>query len=315
MIKLNNTHDLSYRLAIIDLGTNSVRLDIYRINKKKAIRVYRDKVMVRLGDGVFKSGKLSQASMKRTIDVFVGFKKHMINMRVNRIVAFGTSALRTASNSKDFLNLLKAKTGVQVRIISGAEEGRLIAQGIMENIDTPKGWYALVDIGGGSTEISICFKNKIKSCHSFKLGANRLQQMFFKTIPPVFKRGELHPVLALRQYLKTELISLSRFCEKREIALMIGSSGTIRSVGKILKENGGSHDKLLRSEISALASELQLMTRDEIKSIKGLEAKRVDLILPGAILLDEILIALKTSQVKVTELALRDGILHQEITF
>ncbi|MEQ1666746.1 MAG: hypothetical protein ABL927_15390, partial [Bdellovibrionales bacterium] len=131
----------------------------------------------------------------------------------------------------------------------------------------------------------------------------------------VFKRGELHPVLALRQYLKTELISLSRFCEKREIALMIGSSGTIRSVGKILKENGGSHDKLLRSEISALASELQLMTRDEIKSIKGLEAKRVDLILPGAILLDEILIALKTSQVKVTELALRDGILHQEITF
>lgn len=303
----------SYKFAIVDLGTNSVRLDVYRVNGKKIIRTHRDKTMIRLGDGVFKTGQLSAEGMVRALRAFSGYKRLLHALRVEKVIAFGTSALRSSKNAKDFVAEVKKRTGIQIRIISGREEAQLIARGIMSNIVSPKGYYVLIDIGGGSTEVSICLRKKIVSCQSFKLGANRLQQTFLKTIPPVFKKGTLHPVLALRQHLKTELYPLAASVEKYPIKLAIGSSGTIRTVSKILKRSGRNGQPISRTHLSALVAELQVMSREQIKATPGLEPKRVDLILSGAILLEEILYALKLNEVTVTELALRDGILQKEL--
>ncbi|OFZ18195.1 MAG: hypothetical protein A2Z20_11755 [Bdellovibrionales bacterium RBG_16_40_8] len=302
-----------FRLAIIDLGTNSVRVDVYRINGKRVLRTYRRKIMIRLGDDVFKTGRLSPEGMKRAMKAFLGFKRLFREMRVDRVAAFGTSALRSASNTKEFLAELNKRTGVQIKVISGRDEGKLIAYGIISNMPAPKSYYALIDIGGGSTEVSLCLGKKVVSGYSFKLGANRLQQMFLQTIPPNFKKGELHPVLALRQHLKTELYPLALFVKKHPISFAIGSSGTIRTIGKILKKIGLAGQPILRAELSALVAEMQVMRRKQLKSIPGLEANRVDLILPGAILLEEILYAIKSSRLAVTDLALRDGILLKEL--
>lgn len=301
------------QLAIIDLGTNSVRLDIYRLQNRDVRRLYRAKIMIRLGDEVFKTGQLSHDGMLRTFKAFMKFKRMMQQHHVTEVVAFGTSALRTAYNSKEFLQILKERTGISVKIISGKEEGELIALGIVNNIMAPKCHYGLIDIGGGSTEISVCYGKKILSSQSFKLGANRLQQMYFQTMPLKFRRGRLHPLLEVRQYIKEELSALDALTKRYPVKILIGSSGTIRAVGKILKKFGRSGQPIARSDLSALISEMQDMNRDEIKRIPGLESKRVDLILPGSILLEEILIAMKGRHLVVTELALRDGILQREL--
>ena len=201
-----------------------------------------------------------------------------------------------------------------VRVISGREEGLLIAKGVMANIVTPKGRYALVDIGGGSTEISICSRTKILKCESFRLGANRLQQMFCRSNPVPFKVGSLHPTLALRQYIREKLMPVADFISQNSVQTVIGSSGTIRSAAKILKKLGCGDRLISRMDLAGLVSELQLMNLNELRRVPGLEAKRADIIVPGLILLEEILYALKTPQMKVTEHALREGILQQTLS-
>jgi len=305
------------RLAIIDLGTNSVRFDIYRVSHKGAQRLHRSKTMVRLGDDVFKTGKLTPEAMRRAAVAFLKFKKILRLHKTDRVVAFGTSALRTATNSAEFIRQIELKTGIQVRVISGREEAELIAKGIQANIDIPRGTYALVDIGGGSTEVSICSGRRIVKPHSFQLGANRLFQNYLKTVPPEFrpnaKTNELHPILALRQKLKVELHGLTAKGHEGPVKSLIGSSGTIRTISKILKKLGHSGQPIYRSDLSGLISEMQTMSREQLKRLPGLEPKRVDLILAGAILLEEILFALNLKQVYVTDFALRDGILVSEL--
>ncbi len=302
------------RWAVIDLGTNSVRFDIYRWDGRKAHRVYRNKTMVRLGDGVFKTGRLSKEGQARTLRAFIGYSRLIRRLGVERVVAFGTSALRSSTNSKSLLTQIQSQTGIHVRVISGREEGRLIARGIMANIKVPTGRYALIDIGGGSTEISICSGMRVVKCQSLPLGANRLQQLYFKTIPPRLSKGRaLHPVLALRQDLKLQLLPLARSVAGKKLNAAIGSSGTIRSVGRILKKAGFRQPAIPRTGLSAMVAEMQVMTRSEIRRIPGLEPKRVDLILAGSILLEEILYALNVRHLHVTEFALRDGILQTAI--
>jgi exopolyphosphatase/guanosine-5'-triphosphate,3'-diphosphate pyrophosphatase len=304
----------SYRLAVIDLGTNSVRLDIYAVNNKKVSLSFRDKTMIRLGDGVYKTGRLSKEGQRRCLRTFMKYGRLLKSLGVEEVVAFGTSALRSSANSKALIREIEKKTGISVRVISGQEEGRLIAMGIMANENLPRETYALIDIGGGSTEISICRGQKILSCESYKLGANRLQQNFFKTYPAQAKRGELHPALAIRQHIRDALQPLSEVVRKFQPETAIGSSGTIRTAARILRKLGYDGRSILRMDLCGLVAEMQTMNLNEIKRIPGLEEKRKDIILPGLILLEEILFALQTPQLRVTEFALREGILVQALS-
>lgn len=301
------------RLAIIDLGTNSVRFDVYRIKRKKAERIFRGKSMIRLDDGVFSTGRLSPEGMERGLKAFLRFEQMLFQMSVDRVVVFGTSALRTASNAQVFIKKVKDQTGIQIRVISGQEEGRLIAKGILANISPPRGHYMLVDIGGGSTEVSVCYGKRILHCQSLKLGANRLQQSFLKSSPPKVVRGKPHPILALRQALKEELAPLTGLRKRYPIRTVIGSSGTIRNIAKILKRIGRNRKPVYRMDIAALNSEIQNMTRDQLRRVPGLEPKRLDLILAGSILLEEVLMAADARTIYYTSYALRDGILQEAL--
>lgn len=303
----------TYRQAIIDLGTNSIRLDIYRISEKNTQRIFRDKTMIRLGDGVFKTGRLSESGIKRCLETFLIYSRLLKNLGVTRVTAFGTSALRSSTNAKALIKAIRRETGVNLRIISGKAEGRLIALGIMANEVIPKEHYALIDIGGGSTEISICRGHKIIVGYSFKLGANRLQQMFFKKYPVEMRRGVLHPELKMRQHVREELLVLSDRIKRQPIASAIGSSGTIRTASRILKKLGCRGSGISRIDLSGIVAEMQTMALSDIKRIPGLEPKRTDIIVPGLILLEEILYVLRVPRIEVTEFALREGILQQAI--
>ena len=183
------------RLAVIDLGTNSIRFDVHEIssNRKGLVqhrRLYREKTMVRLGQDLFSAGKLSTEGKRRTLEAAHSFKETMDALHVDKIVAFGTAAVRDASDGEIFLKELEEKTGIHFRMITGAEEASLIAKGILHFEKNPSGIFALVDIGGGSTEVSICKGKKILRSHSFNLGVAKLQQVFLKTQPPANRSQE-----------------------------------------------------------------------------------------------------------------------------
>ena len=303
------------RVAVIDLGTNSVRFDVNQIGPGNRVRqLHREKLMVRLGQNVFLDGRLDPAAIRRTLQAFTSFEQTSRDLQATKIVAFGTSALREAGDSDKLLNLIRAKTGIDVRVISGAEEARLIAIGILCNEKiVAKSRFALLDIGGGSTEICICRGRGVQHSESFPLGTARLQQVFLKSSPPVpTKKGDLNAIEQLRRYIRGIILPKIISEEWPRVPRIIGSSGTIRALARINKKIGGG--KILDyKEVKKLVKTMSTMTTTELLNIPGMEARRVDMILAGAILLEECMAATGAKKVFTTDYSLRDGILEEEI--
>jgi exopolyphosphatase/guanosine-5'-triphosphate,3'-diphosphate pyrophosphatase len=314
------------RIAIIDLGTNSVRFDIVQTqssrksnirtrtgkpNKVRFQRLYREKLMIRLGQNLFSGGKLDPRAIHRTLEAFEEFKKTSRRMHVTEVLAFGTSALRDASDADDLLAEIQKKTGIEVKVISGEQEAQLIALGILanENPEHLKGTVALIDIGGGSTEISICKKAALLHGESFAVGAARIQQVYLKTSPP--KASKKHGQLAVERALESVETTLkaSGFLKGNwKIRRALGSSGTIRAVAKLLQAN-----EIRLKELIELNRRLAEMDTTELLGLPGMEPKRVDMILAGSLILEAAMRVLRVEVVLPTEFSLRDGILAHEL--
>jgi len=302
------------RVAIIDLGTNSVRFDVNQIGPGRRVRqLHREKLMVRLGQGVFLDGKLDRDAINRTYQAFLSFKRTAADLGAGKIIAFGTSALREAGDTVRFLQMIRAKTGIDVRVISGLEEAKLIAEGILANERTLKGRFALVDIGGGSCEVNVCRGKKVIHAESFPLGTARLQQVFLKSSPPrLSSKRDQSPIEELRRYIRSTVISKVIAEDWPKVDRILGSSGTIRALAKIVKKTGGAKSIDLR-DLKKLIKAMSTMTTTQLLGIPGMESKRVDMILAGAILLEEVMDALGAKKVLTTDYSLRDGILEEEI--
>ncbi len=272
--------------------------------------------MVRLGQGVFLDGKLDRDAINRTYQAFLSFKRTAADLGANKIIAFGTSALREAGDTVRFLQMIRAKTGIDVRVISGLEEAKLIAEGILSNEKTLKGRFALVDIGGGSCEISICRGKKVVHAESFPLGTARLQQVFLKSSPPKpSSKRDPSPIEELRKYIRSTVISKMIAEDWPKVDRIVGSSGTIRALAKIVKKKSDtkSPKSIDLKDLKKLVKTMSSMTTTQLLGIQGMESKRVDMILAGAILLEEVMEALGAKKALTTDYSLRDGILAEEI--
>jgi exopolyphosphatase/guanosine-5'-triphosphate,3'-diphosphate pyrophosphatase len=305
------------RLAIIDLGTNSVRYDVHQIGPRKRVkRLHREKIMVRLGTGIFMNGKLDRGAIRRTLHAFKRFKQLSQHFRISKTIAFGTSALREASDRDRFLSTIEEQTGIRIRVISGSEEAKLIAHGILSGerrkhrFDRIKGNFALIDIGGGSTEISICKGKEILFSYSFLLGTARLQQLFLKRTPP-------NPIAVAqaRSHIRSIVHEETLPNHWPTVEQVFGSSGTVRAVERILRTQSKlkERDSMNWREISDLTQQISRMSTAELLSVPGLESKRIDMIVPGALILDECMAAIGAKKVTFTEFSLRDGILEEEL--
>lgn len=311
------------RIAIIDLGTNSVRFDVHQFGLgKKQKKLHAEKLMVRLGQGVFTDGRLAPDAVARTLHAFASFKKTAQMLSVEKTVAFATSALREATDAHRVIQRIFKTTGIEVKIISGEEEARLIAAGILKNEKKVQDWktFALVDIGGGSVEISICQNRVVTKSASFDLGAARLQQVFLKTNPPrpPTRKGEEHPIRLLRQYIRNTLESVMKPQNWPEVDRIVGSSGTIRALVRLTRKMKKPSKKSATGPmdvdaLETLVSRIQAMTTTQLLGVPGMESRRVDMVLAGAILFEEIMHALRAKKAIATEYSLRDGILAQEL--
>jgi exopolyphosphatase/guanosine-5'-triphosphate,3'-diphosphate pyrophosphatase len=299
------------RIAAIDIGTNSVHMIVVRVRPDLSFEVTdREKAMVRLGAGGLDGRALTPEAMNAALQALSKFKRIADSHQVDEIVAAATSATREARNGGEFLARLERDTGIRPRVISGAEEARLIHQAAVYGVDVGGGRAVVIDIGGGSVEITLGTATSLQLARSFKIGTIRLTERLVKS-DPLSERDE-------RRIVKHVLGEIDRHCEQILSAgfdRVIGTSGTILSIGAVAATaaRGAAPAELRNLHISAKqirkvrkhVTELDLEQR---LAIPGLDPRRADLVVAGSVLLDTILRRLGAEELTLCDLALREGL-------
>src|SRR5262245_13239248 len=277
------------RLAAIDIGTNSVHMIIVLVRPDFSFEVVdREKAMVRLGAGGLDGRALTTEAMSAALQALSKFKRLADSHRVDQILAAATSATREARNGGEFLARVEHAAGIRPRGISGVEEARLIHQAAVYGVDVGGGRAVVIDIGGGSVEITLGTATTVQFARSFKIGAIRLTERLVHS-DPVTERDE-------RKIVKHVLGEIDRHCEQIVAAgfdRVIGTSGTILSIGAVAATaaRGTSPSELRNLHISAkqirkLRKEVVAVDLEQRLAIPGLDPRRADLIVAGAVLLD-----------------------------
>ncbi len=295
------------QFGIVDLGTNSVRLFVYRQHESGELKLQlKRKEMVRLGDSVYETGKLNPLAIERTLDALQAFQDILERKKIDVVQAVATSAARCAKDGKDFCKLVRKKIGMDLRVISGKEEARLIAQGVTSNVKLGKDPVLLLDIGGGSTELSFCKGKKILQSASLKIGAASGQQLFLKKVPP--RKSAL---IALEERVRELIDEKVPESPLDSIKYVLGSSGSIRAFNRILHGPAKTGSRFSRDELKSILKTLKKAEREEILLIPGIEARRADLITSAGVILKTFLDVYGIKKVRSTRFALKDGLLAE----
>src|SRR6266852_3384865 len=175
--------------AAVDIGSNSVRLKISRLVSHRLVEIHEEREVTRLGESVFRSGFLSPEAIALTVKVLRRFHRAAQRAGADTVRVVATSALRDARNSRAFLEWVRSATGWKVEVISGLEEARLIHLGLVSSLRVSAATTLMVDLGGGSCELTISNKGHIRETVSLPLGAVRLTNEFLRHDPP--RKSEL----------------------------------------------------------------------------------------------------------------------------
>src|ERR1700751_185206 len=208
-------------VAAVDIGSNSVRLKIARLRGRKLHAIHEDREVTRLGEGVFRSNFLSPESMAETVKVLRRFHRTAQRLGADPVRVVATSALRDARNSQAFLEWVRSATGWKVEIISGLEEARLIHLGLVSSLRVNVSPILMIDLGGGSCELTISSKNHIRDTISLPLGDVRLTNEFLQHDPP--RKSELR---RLRALVEREVACVADRIIRTHVKVVIASSGT-----------------------------------------------------------------------------------------
>ena len=267
--------------------------------------------MVRLGSGPGDMKRLETEAMDRGITALAHMRR-VAEAEGASLRAVATSAVREAENGDTFVRRARDEAEVEVEVISGTEEARLIHLGVLQAVPVFDRRLMLVDIGGGSTELLIGERGEVLAARSLKLGAIRLTARFFG--------GErVHPaaVGACRQFVRSALAPFVPEVHRLGFDVLIGSSGTIMAIAEMVAEQRResapityNNFEMRRDEVDdVVARLLKLDTVEKRKSIPGLDPRRADIILGGAILLEQVMHAYDAERLVVSENALREGVL------
>jgi len=300
------------RLAAIDIGTNSIHMIVVNVRSDLSFEVVdQEKAMVRLGAGGLDGRKLTTEAMTAGLQTLSRFRRLAESHGVEKILATATSAVREARNGGDFLGRIARSTGIRARVISGIEEARLIHLAAMYGVDVGSARAVVIDIGGGSVEITHGSVTAVQASKSFKLGAIRLTERFVRT-DPLSRRDEQKLVAHIHS-------EIDRYCEAITNAgfdRVIGTSGTILSIGVVAAtEARGTPPTEVRNlrvpskQIRGVRKQMVALALRERLEVSGLDPRRADLVVVGSVLIDTILTRLGASEITLCDLALREGII------
>ena len=298
------------RIAAIDVGSNSVHMIVCRVRPDLSFEVVdREKDMIRLAAGVLSRRKLPEANLAAALESLGKFKRLAESHGVDEIVVAATSAVREADNGGDLITQSRRQLGLRMRVISGQEEARLIHLAAAYAIGIGSSRAVTIDIGGGSTEITLGTAARMELGRSFKLGVIRLAERFAGRDP--LSRGD---EARLVRHIHRETAGFLAQLRRRGFHRVIGTSGTIQALGQLAtgtRAPGGGDVRRLNvpaSEISRLREKLVELTLDERLKLSGLDPRRADLAPVGAILLDALLERLGADDLTLCDFALREGL-------
>lgn len=303
-------------LAAIDVGTNSVHMVVVKIQPKlPAFTIIgREKDTVRLGN--FRPGTdcLSDEAMERGVAALKRCKQIADSYNADDIVTVATSATREARNGQVFLDRVRDEVGLDINLISGLEEARRIYLGVLSGMELNGKPHAIIDIGGGSTEIILGTGERHRFLSSTKVGAVRLNAQMVTTNPiskteflqlQAYVRGRLEPSI---DKLKAKLI------EGESLAL-VGTSGTIESLATLaaMEELGAVPDPIngytmTLDDLERCADKLRQMSFSERLKLPEISARRAEIIVPGAVILQQAMRMLGMDRITICEHALREGL-------
>jgi len=277
--------------AVVDIGTNSIRLGVVQPDAHQNYSLLSlQKEVVRLGEGEFASNRLTTAAMDRGILVLKKFAEVARGFDVSDLTVLGTAALREADNQSEFVERARLEADVEVNVISGAEEARLIYLGVVSGLDLGNQRALVMDIGGGSTELATGDQSAPDLLESMKLGAIRLAG--------IFTEGETGPIEGqlyrrMQDYVRGVSIHSVQRVRERGFDVMYGSSGTILNL----------------AEIVAQAQRLCLLSLEQRRRVAGINPERADIIVPGAAVLTTVMRAVGAYEIHTSDRALREGII------
>jgi exopolyphosphatase / guanosine-5'-triphosphate,3'-diphosphate pyrophosphatase len=285
--------------AAIDIGSNAIRLLFMNVLEEGRKVIFKKssliRVPVRLGDDAFIAGKISPKKVEKLIKTIQAFKNLM---DVHEVVAFracATSAMREASNGKEVVQQVKNETGIEITVIDGKEEAEIIYSNQIVEMINDNNSYLYVDVGGGSTEITLFSNRKLVDSRSFNIGTIRMLNK---------KIGE-SDFAQMKKWLNA--LSL-----KKQPISLIGSGGNINKIIKI----SGNKDKqfLVLEELKEIDKFLNYYSVDERIKVLGLNPDRADVIVPASEIFIKIMRWTGAKRIIVPTIGVSDGIIHQLYT-
>jgi exopolyphosphatase / guanosine-5'-triphosphate,3'-diphosphate pyrophosphatase len=300
-------------LAAIDIGTNSIRLEVVRIEEDHSLTtISQQKETVRLGEGEFDTNRMSAAAIERGVLVCARFADVARGFGADEVVAFATSAVREAENQADFIERAQEEAGIEVRVISGPEEARLIYLGVSSGADLGERRALFIDIGGGSTELILGDAQNYFLLDSMKLGSIRLANRFL--------RGETGPISAekfqkMKQYVRATAGHAARPFVRYGFDMVYGSAGTITNLADVTARRLDDAPTSLRNysvKVSDLRDSVEMLCKlplEERRKVPGLDPDRADIIIGGAAVLMEVLEGVQAERITISDRGLRHGIL------
>lgn len=294
------------RLSAIDIGSNAIRLIVGEIRDQRLHTVKKFRAPVRLGRDVFRTGKISDQTIHEALEAFSEFAS--INRRhgVTATRAVATSAVREATNGAEFVALVRKKTGIIIEIIDGIEEARLIHLAVQREVDLSKKRIMLIDIGGGSVEVTFSENGLMSATQSFPMGTVRILQKLSER-----KLNERDLKIIMGEFLQPLGHYIESHATSQPVEWAVGTGGNLECMGRLkvqlLKRSPPTLVSL--AELVDITARLEkLSVKDRIEKLE-LRPDRADVIVPALVLVKTILRQSGIKKILIPGVGLRDGIL------
>ncbi|MEZ4950680.1 MAG: hypothetical protein R2784_15035 [Saprospiraceae bacterium] len=291
--------------GVVDLGTNTFHLLIVEFMPGGEMKIiYRERIFVKLAEESIQ--KIGKKAMQRALDAMSHFRQKLDLYDCKDFKAFGTAALRTASNGKELIETIKKETGISVQLIDGKEEARLIHLGVSQAVPQDDEKQIIMDIGGGSVEFIIANKNKVFWSESFMAGVGILFNEFHNT-DPISKED----IKAVNEYLDEVLEPLLTVLKKDSIHILTGASGAFETILDLMDhERVDENFAILKVEdFPSLYKKILKSTLEERKSMPSIPLERVEMIVVSVILVQWLLDHAPIEKIYVSGYALKEGML------
>ena len=303
------------RVAVIDLGTNTSNLVIAGLEEQKLNILYQGKEYVRLGDQSITENIISEAAFERAIGVIRRQIAIASKWNTEKIRIIATSAVRHASNRRQFTDTMREISGIETEVIDGEREAMLIYYGVKQALGSLQESSAILDIGGGSNEIIICENSTINWKGSYAAGMSRIINTF-----PISDPIDSDEIVQLEKHFEKVHSEAFDYCNRFGVKTLIGCSGAFNTLADVIDqiypdENFRTAKLIKLQEFEKVFNQIVPSTHDERKIMRGMDHLRTDLIVPAMILSRIFLKKTSIEKIIQTGYALREGVLYEMLNY